>query len=79
MRLSRAVAYGAEMIEYDVRFTARASLEVSVHPDGRVEVVAPEGRRSTPSMGASTPAPAGYGDSSASSRSSSRARRHDYT
>jgi predicted metal-dependent hydrolase len=37
------VTYGADVIEYEARFTPRSSLEISVHPDGRVEVVAPHG------------------------------------
>jgi Protein of unknown function DUF45 len=41
MKSRGVVTYGADLIEDEVRFTARSSLEISVHPDGRVEVVAP--------------------------------------
>jgi predicted metal-dependent hydrolase len=43
MKSHGVVTYGADVIEYEARFTVRSSLEISVHPDGRVEVVAPHG------------------------------------
>jgi predicted metal-dependent hydrolase len=42
-----AAAYGQGAIEYEIRFASRSTLEISVHPDGRVEVVAPEATSET--------------------------------
>lgn len=39
----RTLEYGTQTIEYDLAFAKRRTLGVTVHPDTRVEVVAPEG------------------------------------
>ena len=39
----RALTYGGESIPYRLRYSARRSLEIAVHPDGAVEVKAPLG------------------------------------
>lgn len=41
--LSDEVRWGRTLIRYGYRFGARSTLAISVHPDLRVEVVAPEG------------------------------------
>lgn len=41
--LKRSIQYGRERISYRLRFAARESLEISVHPDRSVEVIAPHG------------------------------------
>jgi predicted metal-dependent hydrolase len=41
--LSSSVQYGSTSIEFRVRFATRRTLEISVHPNGEVEVVAPTG------------------------------------
>jgi predicted metal-dependent hydrolase len=38
---SHQIKYGNSFIQYDVKFAARKTLEISVHPDLRVEVTAP--------------------------------------
>jgi predicted metal-dependent hydrolase len=38
-----AIDYAGHRIHYNARFSARKTLAISVHPDGAVEVVAPEG------------------------------------
>jgi predicted metal-dependent hydrolase len=38
-----AIDYAGHRIHYQARFSARKTLAISVHPDGAVEVVAPEG------------------------------------
>lgn len=43
MTLSSSVQYGSTSIEFRVRFATRRTLEISVHPNGEVEVVAPTG------------------------------------
>lgn len=37
----RQLAYGNSVISYDLRYTDRKSLEISVYPDGSVVVKAP--------------------------------------
>ena len=37
------IDYAGTLIDYRARYTARKTLAISVHPDGNVEVVAPEG------------------------------------
>lgn len=38
-----SIAYGGQRVDYRARLSARKTLEISVHPDGTVEVVAPSG------------------------------------
>lgn len=40
--MRRSLAYGSTVIEYQLMSSSRKSLSISVHPDGTVEVVAPE-------------------------------------
>lgn len=42
MSEQRYIQYGTSRIDYELRFAERKTLEISVHPDLRVSVVAPE-------------------------------------
>jgi predicted metal-dependent hydrolase len=39
----RAITYGGEVVEYEVLFATRKTLEIAVHPDLRVVIKAPRG------------------------------------
>jgi hypothetical protein len=40
------IQFGQQAIDFTLAFNARQRLSITVHPDKRVEVVAPEGRPS---------------------------------
>lgn len=41
--MNGSIEYGGQSIDYHARFTARKTLAISVHPNGDIEVVAPDG------------------------------------
>jgi len=41
------IEYGGRSIDYHAKFTARKTLAISVHPNGEVEIVAPDGASKT--------------------------------